>query len=50
MVILDCDDPAARQEHAGSIGVRVANLIRHENYYGVRFGSRGPAFTGRRAG
>ncbi len=36
MVILDCDDPAARQRHAESIGVRVANVIRHDNYFGVQ--------------
>jgi hypothetical protein len=36
MVIMDCDDPAARQRHAGSMGVRAANVIRHDNYYGVQ--------------
>lgn len=36
MVIMDCDDPAARQRHAESIGVRVANVIRHDNYFGVQ--------------
>lgn len=36
MVILDCDDPARRQAHAQSLGVRIANVIRHEDYFGVQ--------------
>ena len=36
MVILDCDDPAKWQAHAESLGVRVANVIRHGDYFGVQ--------------
>lgn len=36
MVILDCDDPAKWQAHARSLGVRVANVIRHGDYFGVQ--------------
>lgn len=36
MVILDCDDPESRQQHCAAIGVRTANLIRHETYLGVQ--------------
>lgn len=36
MVILDCDDPEARQKHCAAIGVRTANLIRHDDYLGVQ--------------
>jgi hypothetical protein len=36
MVIMDCDDPEQRQHHAGSLGVRVANVIRHGGYLGVQ--------------
>jgi hypothetical protein len=36
MVILDCDDPESRQQHCAAIGVRTANLIRHEHYLGVQ--------------
>ena len=36
MVILDCDDPARRQRHAESLGIRVANVIRHDAYLGVQ--------------
>ena len=36
MVIMDCDDPAQRQAHAQSLGVRVANVIRHDDYFGVQ--------------
>lgn len=36
MVILDCDDPEARQNHCAAIGVRTANLIRHERYLGAQ--------------
>jgi hypothetical protein len=36
MVIMDCDDPARRQRHAESLGVRVANVIRHGDYLGVQ--------------
>jgi hypothetical protein len=36
MVILDCDDPERRQRHAESLGIRVANVIRHDAYLGVQ--------------
>jgi hypothetical protein len=36
MVIMDCDDPEARQRHCASLGVRTANLIRHDSYLGVQ--------------
>jgi hypothetical protein len=36
MVILDCDDPEHRQKHVESLGIRVANLIRHGSYLGVQ--------------
>jgi hypothetical protein len=36
MVILDCDDPERYQRRAESLGVRVANLIRHDAYLGVQ--------------
>lgn len=36
MVIMDCDDPGRRQAHAESLGVRVANVIRYGDYFGVQ--------------
>lgn len=36
MVILDCDDPERYRGRAESLGVRVANLIRHDAYFGVQ--------------
>ena len=36
MVILDCDDPERRQRHAETLGIRVANVIRHEGYTGIQ--------------
>jgi len=36
MVILDCDDPARWQARAESLSVRVANVIRHDDYFGVQ--------------
>ena len=36
MVILDCHDPARWQARAESLSVRVANVIRHDNYFGVQ--------------
>jgi hypothetical protein len=36
MVILDCDDPESRQKHCEAMGVRTANLIRHDAYLGVQ--------------
>lgn len=36
MVIMDCDDPLERQSHCEAMGVRTANLIRHDDYLGVQ--------------
>jgi len=36
MIILDCDDPERRQRRAESLGIRVANVIRHGSYLGVQ--------------
>ena len=36
MVILDCDDPERYRRRAESLGVRVANVIRHDVYFGVQ--------------
>jgi hypothetical protein len=36
MLILDCDDPEERRRHAESLGIRVANVIRHDAYLGVQ--------------
>jgi len=36
MVIMDCDDPLQRQAHCDALGVRTANLIRHDDYLGVQ--------------
>ena len=36
MLILDCDDAERRGRHAEQMGIRVAHLIRHEDYLGVQ--------------
>src|SRR3984893_14911376 len=36
MAIFCCDDPDARGKHAGTIGVRIANVIDHSPYRGVQ--------------
>ncbi len=36
MVILDCDDPDRHRRRAESLGIRVANTIRHDAYFGVQ--------------
>jgi hypothetical protein len=36
MVIMDCDDPVLRHDHALSLGVRIASVIRHDGYFGVQ--------------
>jgi hypothetical protein len=36
MVILDCDDPERYRRRAESLGIRVANVIRHEGYTGIQ--------------
>ena len=40
MAIFCCDDPDARARHAGSIGVRTANVITHAPYHGVQLHPR----------
>lgn len=40
MVILECDDPEARGRHCAALGVRTANLIRHDRYTGVQLHPR----------
>jgi len=40
MVIMDCDDPESRREHCAAIGVRAANVIRHDAYFGVQLHPR----------
>jgi hypothetical protein len=40
MAIFCCDDPDARGEHAGKMGVRVANVIDHAPYHGVQLHPR----------
>ncbi|MGH8689141.1 MAG: hypothetical protein ACREVQ_15660 [Burkholderiales bacterium] len=40
MAIFDCDDPEARGRHCASLGVRTANLIRHDAYLGVQLHPR----------
>jgi hypothetical protein len=40
MVIMDCDDPLQRQAHCDVLGVRTANLIRHDTYLGVQLHPR----------
>lgn len=36
MVIMDCDDPESQRQHCAAIGVRTANLIRHDRYLGAQ--------------
>jgi len=40
MVILDCNDVERRQAHAEALGLRVANIIRHDDYLGVQLHPR----------
>ena len=40
MVIMDCDDPESRRKHCEAIGVRAANVIRHDAYFGVQLHPR----------
>jgi len=40
MIILDCDDPERWREHADQLGIRVASIIRYENYLGVQLHPR----------
>jgi len=36
MIIMDCDDPQRQQRHSEQLGVRIANIIRHDTYLGVQ--------------
>jgi hypothetical protein len=36
MVIMDCDDPERYRRRAEGLGIRVANVIRHDNYLGIQ--------------
>ncbi len=45
MLILDCDDAERRRLHAEQMGIRVANLIRHEDYLGVQLHPRDTGAT-----
>lgn len=40
MVILDCDDIERRRAHLDAIGVRIANLVRHDGYTGLQLHPR----------
>ncbi|HZB91269.1 MAG TPA: VOC family protein [Stellaceae bacterium] len=40
MVILDCDDSERRRAHLEAIGVRIANLVRHDGYTGLQLHPR----------
>jgi hypothetical protein len=40
MAIFCCDDPGARAQHAGKIGIRIANRIDHAPYRGVQLHPR----------
>jgi hypothetical protein len=40
MVILDCDDPERYRKRAEALDIRVANVIRHDGYYGVQLHPR----------
>ena len=45
MLILDCDNAERRRTHAEQMGIRVANLIRHEDYLGVQLHPRDSGAT-----
>jgi Glyoxalase-like domain len=45
MLILDCDDAERRRLHAEQLGIRVANLIRYEDYLGVQLHPRDTGAT-----
>lgn len=36
MLIMDCDDPERYRQRAELLGIRVANVIRHDNYLGIQ--------------
>ena len=45
MLILDCDDAERRRLHAEQLGIRVANVIRYEDYLGVQLHPRDTGAT-----
>jgi len=45
MIIMDCDDPDRYRKRAEMLGIRVANLIRHDAYYGVQLHPRDTGAT-----
>jgi len=40
MAIFDCDDPEPRRRHVEALGIRVAHVIRHDDYVGVQLHPR----------
>src|SRR5213080_3152810 len=40
MAIFDCEDPERRRRHAETIGIRIANVIEHEDYLGIQLHPR----------
>lgn len=36
MVIMNCDDPERQQRHCERLGIRTANVVRHDDYFGVQ--------------
>lgn len=40
MIIMDCDDPARRQQHCAAMGVRTAHVIERADYLGVQLHPR----------
>ncbi len=36
MVIMNCDDPEQQQRHCEQLGIRTANVVRHDGYLGVQ--------------
>lgn len=40
MVIIDCDDPERRQSHAAALGIRIAHVSDHGDYFGVQLHPR----------
>ena len=40
MIILDCDDPERRRQHAQNMGIRIASSLRYETYHGVQLHPR----------
>jgi len=40
IVIFDCDDPERRRRHAQALGIRIAHVIRHDDYLGIQLHPR----------